>query len=110
MLPRSSCATIKSHGRMVAVRPTHRQIGKTVSETASAPAKQSNEDRKIEALRKKVEKAHDWRVQVWAQSERRIKAMEAELAVLGAPPVDLFDPDFSNPEMIEHYATMTLRG
>jgi hypothetical protein len=76
----------------------------------TAPAKQSNEDRKKDALVKKIEKAHDWRVQVWAQSQRRIEAMTAELAVLGAPPVDLYEPDFDNPEMVEHYATMALRG
>lgn len=81
-----------------------------MSDTTTAPSKQSNEDRKIEALRKKIEKAHDWRVQVWAQSERRIKAMTAELAVLGAAPIDLFDPDFTDESMVEHYATMKLRG
>lgn len=79
-----------------------------MAQDAAATLKQSNEDRKKAALRQKIEKAHNWRVQVWAQSERRIKAMEAELAVLGDEPINLFEPDFTDPANIEHYATMTL--
>lgn len=77
-----------------------------MSETQTV--KQTNEERKIQALRKKIEKAHDWRVQVWAQSQRRIEAMTAELGVLGAAPVDLYEADFSDPANVEHYATMSL--
>ena len=75
---------------------------------AAATLKQSNDQRKIEALTKKIKKAHNWRVQVWAQNMRRIEAMTAELAVLGAAPVDLFEPDFTDPANVEHYATMSL--
>lgn len=81
-----------------------------MADTEAPPAKQTNEQRKMEALRKKIEKAHDWRVQVWAQSQRRIEAMQAEMNVLGGTPVDLFEPDFTDPAMVEHYANMTLRG
>ena len=80
-----------------------------MSEQQQAQAlKQSNEERKVEALRKKIDKAHDWRVQVWAQSQRRIEAMQAQLAVLGAAPVDLYEPDFTDPANVEHYSTMSL--
>lgn len=75
---------------------------------APAPAKQSNEDRKRDALLKKATKAHDWRVQVWAQSQRRIAAINAQLAVLGVEPYQPYEADFTNPEMVEHYATMPL--
>lgn len=71
--------------------------------------KQSNEDRKKDALMKKARKAHDWRVQVWAQSERRIAGFNAELAVLGAEPFEPYVPDFDDPDALEHYATMPLR-
>ena len=78
-------------------------------EGLQASIKQSNEDRKKDALMKKARKAHDWRVQVWAQSERRIAGFNAELQVLGAEPFEPYEPDFTDPAMLEHYATMPLR-
>lgn len=71
--------------------------------------KQSNDDRKIESLMKKAQKAHDWRVQVWAQCERRIKGFNAQLAVLGADEFEPYEPDFEDAAMLEHYATMPLK-
>lgn len=71
--------------------------------------KQSNDERKIESLMKKAQKAHDWRVQVWAQSERRIRGFNAQLQVLGAEVYEPFEPDFNDPAMLEHYATMSLK-
>ena len=71
--------------------------------------KQSNDDRKIESLLKKAQKAHDWRVQVWAQSERRIRGFNAQLAVLGADEYDPYEPDFNDDAMLEHYASMPLK-
>lgn len=69
-----------------------------------------NDDMKREALLKRARKAHDWRVQVWAQSERRIKAINLELQMLGANTFEPFEPDFSSEEMLEHYATMKISG
>lgn len=75
----------------------------------TAQAKQSNEDRKRDALLKKAEKAHNWRIQVWAQSERRIQAINAELEVLGVSDrFEPWEPDFDNPDMLKHYAEMPL--
>lgn len=71
--------------------------------------KKSNDDRKIEALMKKAQKAHDWRVQVWAQSERRIRGFNAELEVIGAPAFEPYEPQFDDDEMLGHYATMPLK-
>lgn len=67
----------------------------------------SNEDRRAEALARRIEKAHDWRVRVWAQSELRIIAMNAEMETLGYPPPALFKPDFSDRKMLLQYAPET---
>lgn len=69
---------------------------------------QSNEDRKAEALCRKIQKAHDWRVQVWAQSELRIQAAQAELAVLGREAMALYEPDFADEDRVRHFAEMSL--
>ena len=78
-------------------------------ENLQASIKQSNEERKAEALMKRAQKAHDWRVQVWAQSERRIRGFNAELAVLGMDQFEPYEPDFEDAQMLEHYATMPLK-
>lgn len=70
--------------------------------------KESNEDRKRDALRRKAQRAHEWRVQVWAQSELRIREASASLEVLGSEPLDLFKPEFDNDDMLHHYASMPL--
>lgn len=82
-------------------------INDTPAPTAEE-AKQSNEDRKKEALYRKAMKADAWRVQVWAQSERRIQGFNAELAVLGADPYQPMETDFEDQAQLEHYATMPL--
>lgn len=70
--------------------------------------KQQNEDRKAEALMKKAQRAHDWRVQVWAQSERRIRGFNAQLTVLGREEFIPYEPQFDDDTALEHYASMTL--
>lgn len=70
--------------------------------------KEQNDDRKRDALMRRANRAHEWRVQVWAQSEQRIKAINAQLAVMGAAEFEPYEPDFDDPSMIEHYASMTL--
>lgn len=83
----------------------------TTPDSAPAPAtsvKQSNEDRKREALMKKAKKAHDWRVQVWAQMEIRLRGINAQLGVLGEEPFAPYDTDFDDPAMLKHYSEMTL--
>lgn len=71
---------------------------------------QTNQDRKAEALGRKIQKAHDWRVQVWAQSQLRINAAQAELQVLGKEEHALYDPQFDDPDMLRHYAEMSISG
>jgi hypothetical protein len=86
--------------------------GKATAEDIDAlkeQIKKSNDDRKIESLMRKAQKAHDWRVQVWAQSERRIRGFNAQLEVIGAPAYEPFEPDFKDDAMLEHYATMPLK-
>ena len=68
----------------------------------------TNDDRKRDRLIRKIVRAHEWRVQVHAQSELAIRQAQAELAVLGGEPVDLFKPDFDDDAMLHHYSTMSL--
>lgn len=70
--------------------------------------KESNEDRKRDKLRRQVTRAHEWRVQVWAQMELKIRTANASLEVLGAEPVEPFEPDFGDDDTLHHYANMTL--
>lgn len=70
--------------------------------------KQSNDDRRADKLTKGIIRAHDWRVQVWAQSELRIQRMNAELEAMGREQVIPFEPQFDTKEMLTHYAEMTL--
>lgn len=67
-----------------------------------------NDARKAEALKAKAARAHAWRVQVWAQSELRLRSIEAELKVLGYEPDEPFSPDFEDEEMLRHYSEMQL--
>lgn len=70
--------------------------------------KESNDDRKRDRLERKANRAHEWRVQVWAQSELAIRAANAELEILGGEPVQPYSPDFTNNDRLSHYATMKL--
>jgi len=70
--------------------------------------KETNEGKRRDKLRRQVQRAHEWRVQVWAQSELRIRSAQASLEVLGSEPVDLFEPDFNDDALLHHYADMTL--
>lgn len=70
--------------------------------------KQSNDDRKKDKLRRQITRAHEWRVQVWAQSEIKIRAAQAALTALGGEEVDMFMPEFDNDEMLHHYSNMQL--
>lgn len=68
----------------------------------------SNDARKAERLRRKIERQHDWRVKVWAECEMRIKAAHAELAGMGHSMPDLYKPDFENEAMLEQYSMIKL--
>lgn len=69
-----------------------------------------NKERRANRLRTEVRKGHNWRVQVWAQQKQRIDAKNAELEAMGFEPEVLFEPDFANDEMVEHYTKMSLDG
>lgn len=63
-----------------------------------------NLQRRIEALQRRIEKDHDYRVRIWAQSTIRIRGREAELAELGAEVPPLFTPDFDDDALLFQYA------
>lgn len=70
--------------------------------------KESNEDRKRDKLRREAQRAHEWRVQVWAQMELKIRTANAQAEVLDSAPYVPFEPDFGDDTMLHHYSTMTL--
>jgi hypothetical protein len=70
--------------------------------------KESNDDRKRDKLRRQAIRAHEWRVQVWAQCELKIRAANASLEALGTTPVEPFKPKFEDDAMLHHYSTMQL--
>lgn len=70
--------------------------------------KEHNDQLKREKLQRKIRRAHEWRVQVWAQSELKIREGQAGLGVLGVEPVEIFDPKFDDDDMLHHYATMAI--
>lgn len=80
----------------------------TAADAAKAVLKESNEDRRKDKLRRQVTRAHEWRVQVWAQSELKIRAANAALVAMGGEAVEPFDPQFADDEMLQHYASMSL--
>lgn len=67
-----------------------------------------NQKKKQEKLMRQATRAHEWRVQVWAQQEQRIAQINAQLKLLGVPEFVPFDPDFADAEQVQHYATMKL--
>lgn len=77
-------------------------------EAQRAAIKESNEDRQRDKLRRRIVRAHEWRVQVWAQSELKIRSAQAALQVLDSEPVELFEPQFGDDEALHHYSTMPL--
>lgn len=89
-----------------------------MSDTATAPASEAkpekkknprhNEDMRVAKIMAKAQRAHDWRVQVWAQSEQRIQAMNAELQAMGREPFQPYEPDFTDKDRVAHYAEMSL--
>lgn len=64
----------------------------------------TNLERRVEKLKRRIEKDHDYRVKIWAQAEIRIQGRSAELEALGQKPPELFRPDFSDHEMLLEYA------
>lgn len=70
--------------------------------------KETNESKKRDKLTRQITRAHEWRVQVWAQSELRIRAANASLAALGGDPIEPFEPQFDDDEMLHHYSNMPL--
>lgn len=82
-----------------------------MSDTApatDAPVKQTNEERRRDKLQKQAARAHEWRVQVWAQQTLRLDRINAELAAMEFPPVVPWEPDFADREMLKHYAEMSI--
>lgn len=77
-------------------------------EEAKKAVKESNDDRKRQKLHRQIQRSHEWRVQVWAQMELKIRSAQAGLAVLGDEETELFEPDFTDDAMLHHYSTMPL--
>lgn len=76
--------------------------------TSEAPTKISNDDRKRNKLSREITRAHEWRTQVYAQMELKIRTATAQLEVLGGEAPDLFEPQFDDDDMLHHYASMSL--
>lgn len=70
--------------------------------------KESNDDRKRDRLRREVQRANEYRIKIWAQSELKIRGALADLEVLGGEPPVLLEPDFKDNESLNAYAAMTL--
>lgn len=81
---------------------------KGMSEAAKEAAANYNVEMRKDKLRRKVVRAHEWRVQVWAQMELKIRSDNAALEAMEAEPIDLFEPQFGDDEALQHYASMTL--
>lgn len=67
-----------------------------------------NQKKKQEKLLKQAVRAHEYRVQIWAQSEQRIATLNAQLVVLGVDPYVPFTPDFEDPKKLNEYIAMEL--
>lgn len=66
----------------------------TTTTQAEQPGELSNSGRRIAALRRKINRQHAWRMEVWATTELRVRVMQTELEKLGAEQVDLAKPRF----------------
>jgi len=74
----------------------------------TATEKVTNDQRKRDKLLRSVTRAHEWRVQVWAQMENKIRSDNAALVALGGEAYEPWEPDFTDPEALAHYSSMTL--
>jgi hypothetical protein len=83
-----------------------------MSDTATEEPKKGdpgfNDRMRRDKLVRQITRSHEWRVQVWAQMEKKIKAANAALEAMGGDPIEPFEPRFDDPEALEHYATMNL--
>ena len=77
-------------------------------QAAKDKIKESNDDRQREKMRRRIARAHAWRVQVWAQSELKIRQANSALELLGTEPEQVYTPDFESEERLNHYANMAL--
>lgn len=77
-----------------------------MSET-TAKRVETNEERRAQRLRREIQKQHNWRVSTWAKAIKYIEVRQQELDELGAPREDLFEPDFSNPALVDQYSDLT---
>jgi hypothetical protein len=64
----------------------------------------TNVERRIAGLQRRIEKDHDYRVRIWAQTEIRIQGRIAELEKIGGSAPTLFEPDFTDQLMLLDYA------
>lgn len=64
--------------------------------------------KKQEKLLRQAQRAHEWRVQVWAQQEQRLRTINAQLQTVGLEPFVPFKPDFDDADQLAHYASMKI--
>lgn len=74
----------------------------------TAEGRVTNDSRKLDKLIREATRAHEWRVQVWAQMQSKIKVANASIEALGGQPYEPWEPDFTDPEAVAHYSSMTL--
>lgn len=75
---------------------------------ADTSEKISNDQRRLDKLIREATRAHEWRVQVWAQMENKIRVANASIGAMGGDPYEPWTPDFTDPEALAHYSSMTL--
>ncbi len=70
----------------------------------SVPLSQSNTERRVAALRRKIRRQHRWRAQVWADCEIRINSMQDQLTALGSNQIPLDEYDFEDQTALRELA------
>lgn len=68
------------------------------------PRKLTNNDRKAEALMRKIDHKYRYGVGVFAQQLLKVQELQEELKKTGYPPVDLFKPDWEDASLLPEYA------
>lgn len=68
---------------------------------------ETNEERRARRVRREIQKQHNWRVSTWAKAIKYIEQRQKELTDLGFNREELFEPDFTNPSLVDSYADLT---
>lgn len=81
--------------------------GSNIPVVEETPTANGNDQRKAEALVRKIRRQDKWRVQVWAQCEQRIREANAELEAIGFDEFWPETPDWDDEDEVARLATPT---